>query len=445
MNEAAVGAAGDSRAAGAAGDVGRGGGGQAWNESEEHGGQHGESGGDPEERRIEGQVESADGEARGILSEHGHHGLRNENADGGAGSAEQQAFGEESAAERGVARAERLADGEFTFAAHGTGEHEVRDIRAGDDKQQSGGGEQDPKNGAGLGSDLVAEEGYVDLRVVSVGLGMLLDHGGVRAAHIGARRFDGGSGSQAAEELRHAVDAALHHGGGEMVRAGDDVCDDFGIGGIGNAGLEDADDGGGTGAEADGLAEDRGIGVERVRPEVIGQHRCARSGGAVVGGAEKATEHGGEAHDVEVRPADDAGADFARLAQANHFEANDGEIAEGADGGDFGLEVQNFGDGEVGVLNAFGRSILADVDEAGFVTNGRRRTPRTRVKMAALPPMPSARVRMTVKLSPLARTSERNANLISLRKLIHLPFYSSGSARISPSRSKRRSHMVRLS
>src|SRR5262245_21878881 len=38
--------------------------------------------------------------------------------------------------------------------------------------------------------------------------------------------------------------------------------------------------------------------------------------------------------------------------------------------------------------------------------------------MAALAPMPSASVRMTVTASPLARSSERTANLRSVRKLM---------------------------
>ena len=40
--------------------------------------------------------------------------------------------------------------------------------------------------------------------------------------------------------------------------AGDDVGDDFGFGGIGDGGLEYADDGRGAGAEANGLADDAG-------------------------------------------------------------------------------------------------------------------------------------------------------------------------------------------
>ena len=47
------------------------------------------------------------------------------------------------------------------------------------------------------------------------------------------------------------------------------------------------------------------------------------------------------------------------------------------------------------------------------LTSGLRRTPRTTLKIDALAPMPSASVRMTVADSPLARASERRANLRS--------------------------------
>src|SRR5438477_3970696 len=48
---------------------------------------------------------------------------------------------------------------------------------------------------------------------------------------------------------------------------------------------------------------------------------------------------------------------------------------------------------------------------------GRRSTPRTTLKMAALAPMPSASVRITVMVRPLVRVRERAANLRSCRKL----------------------------
>ena len=48
----------------------------------------------------------------------------------------------------------------------------------------------------------------------------------------------------------------------------------------------------------------------------------------VVGRTEETTGHGPKAHHVEVRTADDAGADDAWLAQADHREIDDGEVAQ---------------------------------------------------------------------------------------------------------------------
>src|SRR6516225_1073495 len=49
-------------------------------------------------------------------------------------------------------------------------------------------------------------------------------------------------------------------------------------------------------------------------------------------------------------------------------------------------------------------------------TSGRSRTPRTSVKIAALAPIPSASVRTTISVSPLALASERRAYLMSRAK-----------------------------
>src|SRR6266849_367739 len=49
------------------------------------------------------------------------------------------------------------------------------------------------------------------------------------------------------------------------------------------------------------------------------------------------------------------------------------------------------------------------------LTSGRSSTPRTKLKMAAFAPMPSASVSTTVIASPLVRASERAAILKSLR------------------------------
>src|SRR3989304_5481280 len=50
--------------------------------------------------------------------------------------------------------------------------------------------------------------------------------------------------------------------------------------------------------------------------------------------------------------------------------------------------------------------------------SGRRRTPRTTLKIAALAPIPSARVRTTVMASPLTLVNDRNANWRSVMMLM---------------------------
>src|SRR3972149_5455698 len=50
--------------------------------------------------------------------------------------------------------------------------------------------------------------------------------------------------------------------------------------------------------------------------------------------------------------------------------------------------------------------------------SGRRRTPRTTLKIAALAPIPSARVRTTVMASPLTLAKDRNANWRSVMMLM---------------------------
>ena len=81
------------------------------------------------------------------------------------------------------------------------------------------------------------------------------------------------------------MNAAGDHRGGQMVRAGDDVADDFRIRGIGNAGFEDANDRGGAiadASEANRLADHAGIFFEDGRPEAIRENDDAGRVGAVV-------------------------------------------------------------------------------------------------------------------------------------------------------------------
>ena len=195
---------------------------------------------------------------------------------------------------------------------------------------------------------------------------MFLDHRAVRRAQLGARRVEIGAGREPAEQLRHPVHAAGHHRRRQVMRAGHDVGDDLGLRRIRHRRLEHADDGRRAVAEADGLADDRRIALERrVQNRWVSTAAPAASGRRRR--AEQTAEHRPKAHHVEVRAADDAGADHARLAQADHREADGGEIAEGGQRLDAGAQVLDLGDREVGVLGADSGRALADVDQPVLV------------------------------------------------------------------------------
>ena len=121
------------------------------------------------------------------------------------------------------------------------------------------------------------------------------------------------------------------HRRAKMVRARHHVRDDLGVGRVWHRRLEDADNRGRAGTETHRLANDGGIAVERAGPESIGQNDCARRTGAVIRGVQQAAEHGTQSHHLEVRPSDDAGAQDAWIAVAEHRELDRREIAEGAD------------------------------------------------------------------------------------------------------------------
>ena len=55
---------------------------------------------------------------------------------------------------------------------------------------------------------------------------------------------------------------------------------------------------------------------------------------------------------------------------------------------------------------------------SSLLTSGRSRTPRTTLEMAALAPIPSASVTMTVIASPFTLSSDRTANRKSVMKVI---------------------------
>ena len=188
--------------------------------------------------------------------------------------------------------------------------------------------------------------------------------------------------------------AALLHRRGHMVGTRHDVRDDLGLRRIRDGRLEDTHDGHRAVTESHGLSDDRFVALQSGGPEAMGDHHGARSLGPVVGRAEQSPQHGTESHDVEVRPVDDSGANHARFAQPDHRKVDGGELAEGGHRFDALAKAPDFRYGKGGILHANTRRILTNVHEPIFIAidERARRTPRTTLKIAALTPIPSARV-----------------------------------------------------
>jgi hypothetical protein len=148
-----------------------------------------------------------------------------------------------------------------------------------------------------------------------------------------------------------------------MVRARHDVRDDLRFRGVRNGRFEHSNNRCGPGAQPDDLSKDGGIALEDRSPEAISEHRGARCLGSIVLRVEHAAEHGPKAHDVEVRSADDAGANDARFAEADHRKADGGEIAECVQRLDTRSKVVDFGNRERCILRPDATRRLSDVDQ----------------------------------------------------------------------------------
>src|SRR5205823_6332013 len=155
-----------------------------------------------------------------------------------------------------------------------------------------------------------------------------------------------------------------------MMLAGDDVGDDFCVRGIGDRRFKDADARGRArvkALEANGFAQYGRIFLQRRGPETVRENHDAGGLRTIVLRPNEPAEDGVEAHDFEVRAADDGGLNFPGLTQADHGEADDREIAKLRDGAHAGFEVLDFGDREKGVIHAHAGGALLNVDEPVFV------------------------------------------------------------------------------
>ena len=197
---------------------------------------------------------------------------------------------------------------------------------------------------------------------------MLANDRGVRRGQLGARHFERRAGREAAEQLRHAVGAVGDHRRAEMVRAGHDVRDDFGVGRIRHGGLEHADDRRRARAETDRFADHGRVAVERRDPEPVREDRHSRRLRAIVLRVEEAAENGTKPHHVEERSGDDASPHNARLAA----EPDHREVTVENSPNALMVVTRDFrsltsGTENVMFVGADPRRALADVEQAIFV------------------------------------------------------------------------------
>src|SRR2546430_6548500 len=133
---------------------------------------------------------------------------------------------------------------------------------------------------------------------------MRFDHRSMHGPEFRARRLESCTGSELRKEFRHASDAPVLHGRGEMMRNGHNVRNDFGICRVLDGGFEDADDSGGSiaeaSAEAKDLTDDGRIALESARPEMIGQDSDAGGFRTVVFPGDETAQDRMEARHVKI-------------------------------------------------------------------------------------------------------------------------------------------------
>ena len=151
------------------------------------------------------------------------------------------------------------------------------------------------------------------------------------------------------------------------MRARHDVRDQFGLRGIRHRWFEHADDGRRARAETNRLAEDRRIALQRGGPEAMREHRRTRRLRSVVLRVQQPAKHRLETHDVEIVAVDDAGTHLARLAEADHREADGREGPDALQRFHALLKILDFRHRKRGVLDPAAARALSDVDQPAFV------------------------------------------------------------------------------
>ena len=105
---------------------------------------------------------------------------------------------------------------------------------------------------------------------------------------------------------------------------------------------------------------------------MVGQNRRPGSVRAIISRVEQPAEHRVQPHHLEIRSADDARTDFARLAEPGHGEPNGGEVTERAQCLDAFLQIVNLRHRERNVVGANAVRALADVDQPVLVAVDKR-------------------------------------------------------------------------
>ena len=341
----------------------------------QNGGRHGQTRANPEHARVEADVERANRKPRGAAGHENDERPRQRDAQQRSGAAQDQALGEERTPQGAVAGAERRAHGQLPFTSHRAREDEIGDVRAGNHEHDRRRRKQEQKDRPRGCRDLIAKRPRTDLDVGigRVGLRVFADDGGMHGAQLRARVLQRDARRKTTEELRHPMRAPRLHRRAKVVRAGDDVGDDFGIGRVGHRGLEDAYHRRWARSEAYRSPNNRWVSIERGRPESISQDRGRRGVRPIISRVQEAAKHRTKTHHLEERSVDDAGLDHAGHGpKTDQGKVDRGELAKRGDAGDAGPEVLNLGHRERHVRGADARSALANVDQPIFIAIDQR-------------------------------------------------------------------------
>ena len=142
---------------------------QARDVGEQHGRGHRQAGADPQHAGIDGDLERADREARGIAARRRATSGRASTTPSTAPAPQSTRLSASSVRRSApVLGAERGAHGQLAFAAHRARQDQVGDVRAGDDEHDRGGGEQHEQDRPRRRRDLIAQrrDAQLDVRAL---------------------------------------------------------------------------------------------------------------------------------------------------------------------------------------------------------------------------------------------------------------------------------------